>query len=375
MSMHSPTPRLTRRDGLRLAAAGTAGLAAAGLASVAPAMAAGPAERSGPTEHPGPWPEPGVGLTPGGIAHVAVTATTLWVDPRTNRPGIDDPSLTNPVDLDAWNANMPDTESRQWLTGMLESQAVLGSEVIVDEVDGEWAHVVVTAQGTPRDPRGYPGWVPTIHLVVDDRFAHHAACAPTATVTALTSTLTGTPWGRHPDIDVSFDTILPVLGHAGPAVRVAVPGGGHAFLPAEDVVVREHEEQPPLPTVEDIVATGERFLGLRYLWAGVSAYGYDCSGYTYTLFHHHGISIDRDAGDQKNHSGLEPVEREDLQRGDLVFFATEPGADSIRHVALYLGDDMIMQSPNAARSVEIMSLTEYDTDGEYAGARRVQLAG
>ena len=58
-----------------------------------------------------------------------------------------------------------------------------------------------------------------------------------------------------------------------------------------------------------------------------------------------------------------------------MFFATEPGGTSIRHVALHLGDDLIMQAPNAARSVEIMSLTEYDPTGEYAGARRVHLAG
>lgn len=370
MTSHPSLPRLTRRDSLRLAATGTAGLAVAGLAGLAPAALAG-----APVGRPEASPTAGVGLEPGAVAHVAITATTLWVDPATNRPGIDDPSLTNPVDLDAWNANMQDTESRRWLTGMLESQAVLGSEVIVDEIDGDWAHVVVTAQGTPRDPRGYPGWVPTVHLVADGGFARRAASGPTATVTALTSTLTGTPSGNHPGIDVSFDTILPVLGRTGKAVRVAVPGGRPAYLPMEDVVVREQGEQPPQPTAEDIIATGERFLGLRYLWAGVSAYGFDCSGYTYTLFHHHGITIDRDAGDQMNHSGLEPVERDDLQRGDLVFFASEPGGDSIRHVALYLGDDLIMQAPNAERSVEIMSLSEYDPIGEYAGARRAPLAG
>ena len=233
------------------------------------------------------------------------------------------------------------------------------------------SHVVVTAQSTPRDPRGYPGWVPVSHLVVDEGFARRAETSQTATVTALTSTLTGTPSGNHPGIDVSFDTILPVLGRTAKAVKVAVPGGRPAYLPADDVVVRAQGEQPPAPTVEDVIATGERFLGLRYLWAGVSAWGFDCSGYTYTLFHHQGISIARDAGDQMNHSGLAEVAREDLRRGDLVFFATEPGGDSIRHVALYLGDDLIMQAPNAARSVEIMSLTEYDPTGEYAGARRV----
>jgi cell wall-associated NlpC family hydrolase len=354
------TPALTRRDGLRLAATGTAGLAVASLAVLGPASAA-----------PAPRPASGPDLAPGDRAHVAVSATTLWVEPRTARPGIDDPSLSNPVDLDAWNANMEDTETRRWLTGELESQAVLGSEVIVDEIDGDWAHVLVTAQPTPRDPRGYPGWVPLAQLVADPDFARRAETAPTATVTALTSTLTGTPSGNHPGIDVSFDTVLPVVGRSGKAVKVAVPGARAAYLPAADVVVRGRGEQPPRPTVEDVIATGERFLGLRYLWAGVSAWGFDCSGYTYTLFRHHGITIARDAGDQMNDSGLAEVAREDLRRGDLVFFATEPGGDSIRHVALYLGDDMIMQAPNAERSVEIMSLTEYDTDGEYAGARRV----
>lgn len=357
--------RFTRRAALRWAAAGGLGVATAAGAGAATAAGRRP-------DHA--WPS-GSAPFPGAVAHVAVTATTLWVDPATNRPGIDDPAIGAPVDLDAWNANMQDTETRVWLTGKLESQAVLGSEVIVDAIDGEWAKIVVTAQPTPRDARGYPGWVPTSHLVVDPAFARLADTAPTATVTALTSTLTGTPSGNHPGIPVSFDTVLPVLGRTGRSVRVAVPGGRSAYLAKGDVVVREHGQQPPLPTVEDIIATGERFLGLRYLWAGVSAYGFDCSGYTYTLFHHHGITIHRDASAQMNHSGLEVVEREDLQRGDLVFFATRPGGTSIRHVALYLGDELIMQAPNASRSVEVMSLTEYDPIGEYAGARRVGLAG
>ncbi|MFC0675908.1 C40 family peptidase, partial [Brachybacterium hainanense] len=343
----------------------------AGPALAAPGSGAAAADGTAPEG----GPVPGEGLAPGVHAHVAVTAATLWVEPRSARSGIDDPSLANPVDLDAWNANMQDTEVRRWLTGELETQAVLGSPVIVDEVDGDWARVVVTAQPTPRDPRGYPGWVPVRQLVVDPLFAQAAASAPTATVTALTSILSRTPSGSRPLIPVSFDTVLPVLGRTGGSVRVAVPGGGAAHLPKADAIVRGHDEQPPRPTAEDVIATGERFLGLRYLWAGVSAYGFDCSGYTYTLLRHHGITIHRDAGAQMRDSGLEEVAREDLRRGDLVFFATEPGGDSIRHVAVYLGGDLIMQAPNAARSVEVMSLTEYDPDGEYAGARRLPLAG
>lgn len=361
LSQHSST--LSRRTAVRLAATGAVGLAGAsliGVGSASAAPAAAPAFRScGRTPRPGD------------TAHVTVTATTVWVEPRTNRPGIDDPAVSTPVDLDAWNANMQDTETRRWLTGKLETQAVLGSEVIVDEVDGDWAKIVVTAQPTPRDERGYPGWVPLAHLVVDRDFARLAKRASRATVTALTSPLE--LCGHDAVISVSFDTILPVTRMRRRNIEVAVPGAGRGLIGRDQVVVRAREEAGPPPTVEAIIATGERFLGLRYLWGGVSAYGFDCSGFTYTLLHHAGVTMARDAGPQMNASGFDPVEREDLQRGDLVFFLTKPGATSIRHVAVYLGDDLILQAPNAARSVEIMSLTEYDTAGDYAGARRIPI--
>lgn len=358
-SAMSRTP-FTRRAGLALAATGAVGGATALLGGAA-----------SPTAHAAPAPQRGSVPQAGDTAFIRVSAATAWVEPRRARADVDGPSLTVPVDLDAWNENMPDTDTRVWLTGELETQAVLGSRVIVDEIDGQWAKVVVTHQPTPRDPRGYPGWVPLAQLVVDPEFEHLAQSAPTATVIAKRSRLSRTPSGAQPGLPVSFDTVLPVVGRTGKSVKVAVPGARAQHLPAADVVVRAPGESAPTPSIEDVIATGERFLGLRYLWAGVSSWGFDCSGYTFTLFHHHGVTIPRDAGPQLNDSGLPKVEREDLRRGDLVFFSSEPGSESIRHVAMYVGEDRIMQSPNASRSVEVMSLTEYDTDGEYAGAVRV----
>lgn len=359
MSTTEPTSQFTRRTSLALAATGAVGGAAAMLGgSTAPAAHADPAPAA-------------VTPRPGDTAFVRVSAATAWVEPRHARADVDGPSLTVPVDLDRWNENMLDTDTRVWLTGELETQAVLGSRVIVDEIDGDWAKVVVTHQPSPRDPRGYPGWMPLAQLVVDPKFAYAVETAPTATVVAKRSRLSRTPSGSQPGIPVSFDTVLPVVGGTGKSVKVAVPGAPAQHLPTSDVVVRAPGEAAPTPSIEDVIATGERFLGLRYLWAGVSSWGFDCSGYTFTLFHHHGITIPRDAGPQLNDSGLPKIDRADLRRGDLVFFSSEPGSESIRHVAMYVGNDQIMQSPNASRSVEIMSLTEYDTDGEYAGAVRV----
>ncbi|GAB49266.1 C40 family peptidase [Mobilicoccus pelagius] len=351
-------------------------LTAAGGAALAVGLDGGTAAAA-PTgrhagHHPGRRPaRGGAGVVPGATAFVQVSVATAWSAPRLTRP-LDRPSSTNPVDLDAWNAAMPETTDRSWLSeGKLETQAMFGRRVLVDEIDGEWAEVVVVDQPTPRDPRGYPGWIPVRQLVADPRFAALTSTMSTATVTARRTRLHGTPLGGHRGLPVSFDTILPVLGAGRHLVRVAVPGGGAAYVRRRDVVLRAPGEQPPTPTVEDVVATGMRFVGLRYLWAGVSAWGFDCSGFTSTIFHHHGITLPRDSGPQLNASGFPKVDRADLRRGDLVFFANKPGGTRIRHVAMYLGDDMILQSPNSARSVEVMSLTEYDTKGEYAGAVRV----
>lgn len=334
--------------------------------------------RSTPTAHTG-TPEPGTRddraqgavPSPGDVAFVQVAVATVWVRPGLDRPGVDDPSLSVPVELDAWNSAMDEAETLRWLTGHLETQALLGARVIVDEIDGRWARIVVTDQPSPRDARGYPGWVPLAHLVTDPGFEQAAASSPTATVTASRSRLSEDAEGTSPGIEVSFETVLPVLGRTGTAVEVAVPGSGSQFLPEADVVVREVGESVPTPTVEDVIATAERFLGLRYLWSGMSAWGYDCSGYTHMMYRHHGITLPRDAGPQMTDSGLRRVQREDLRRGDLVFFSEGPGSSEIRHVAFYLGEDRIMHAPNAPRVIAAESLSGYDVKGEYAGAVRV----
>lgn len=360
---------MTRSDISRRALLTGAAGAALGAGVAGPAEAA--SSRVGGHRVRRPLPG-GTGVVPGATAFVQVSVATAWSEPRLARP-LDGPSLSNPVDLDAWNAAMPDTATRSWLSegSKLETQAMFGRRVVVDGLDGDWAKVLVTDQPTPRDARGYPGWVPVRQLVADDAFAQLTRTMSTAVVTARRARLYGTPLGGWHGLPVSFDTELPVLGASHGIVRVAIPGGGAAYVRRRDVALRAPGERPAAPSVEDVIRTGLRFLGLRYLWAGVSAWGFDCSGFTSTIFHHHGITLPRDSGPQLNASGFPKIERSDLRRGDLVFFANKPGGTRIRHVAVYLGEDLILQSPNSARSVEVMSLTEYDTKGEYAGAVRV----
>ena len=302
----------------------------------------------------------------GDRAFVDVTATTLWVEPDTAR-GLDAPSLGNPVDLDQWNENMEDTETRGWLTGKLESQAVLGSEVEVTEVSGDWAHIVVPEQSTPRDERGYPGWVPVEQLVENEDFAQQVEDLPSAQVTANRTSLTDGPAGEELQ-EISFNTELPVLGTTAEALQVALPDDSAAWLDSADADVYAPGEEPAPPTGQDLVETGEGFLDLRYLWAGVSAYGYDCSGFTYSIHRAHGIDIPRDAADQAAEG--EDVEVSDLQAGDLLFFADPGGEGHVHHVGMYIGDGEMIHAPNESTSVSVVDWDEWDADDEFSGAKR-----
>lgn len=312
--------------------------------------------------------DPAGGFEPGDHAFVDVTAATMWTEPGLDRP-IDAPALSNPVDLDRWNRNLADTEQRRWLTGKLETQALLGSEVEVTDVDGEWARVVVEGQDTPRDDRGYPGWVPTDQLADNDRFAALTDTRPWAQVTDDRAWLSVTPTGAQQQSEVSFNTRLPVLAETPQAVRVALPDGSAAWLDEDAVDVYGQDEQPATPTGEDLVATAKKFQGLRYLWAGMSSYGFDCSGFTYNVHRAHGVSIPRDASAQSQVG--EDVAVEDLQPGDLLFFADPGGGGSVHHVGMYAGDGRMIHAPNASESVSVVDWQQWDEDDEFAGAKRM----
>lgn len=299
------------------------------------------------------------------IAFVDVAVATLWSEPNRLRE-LDGPSATNPVDLRKWTAHM-DLADKLWLVDHLETQALFGQKVKILEERGEWVKVVVDGQPTPRHPDGYPGWMPKVQLVQSSQFESYAR-GPFIIVKRPTARLYATKGTVSPFMELSFATYLPVIKQEPGWVQVATPSDGDKWLQIEDIAVYTALTAIAKPKPDELVATAKMFLQLPYLWAGVSGFGFDCSGFTHAIYRSYGITIPRDASAQA--LGGTPVERSDLRPGDLLFFAHQNGKGRVHHVAMYIGNGEFIHSPKSERSVEILPITHPNYASEYAGARR-----
>jgi cell wall-associated NlpC family hydrolase len=301
------------------------------------------------------------------VGYVDVAAATLWTDPGIDRP-IDAAATGNPVDLRAWTDDLT-LDQRRWLVGNLETQALYGTKVTILEREGNWLHVAVDGQPTPRNELGYPGWVPAVQISTDSDFGRYAG-RPFALVTATTTGLYADGGLRHELFDVSLDTRLPVLARNAHAIRVAKPDGGAAWLSNKAAHVYASTADIPKPTGADLVATAKRFAGLPYVWAGTSAWGFDCSGFTHTVYDEHGITIPRDADAQ--YAAGTPVAADAMQPGDLIFYAYASGF--VHHVGMYIGDGYEIDAPNntstEVSTVEIVKVSEHRYADQYVGSRR-----
>ncbi len=113
-------------------------------------------------------------------------------------------------------------------------------------------------------------------------------------------------------------------------------------------------------------------LGKPYRWGGSSPRtGFDCSGLVYYAYKDLvKIHIPRTANEMYHLRDARPVDRDELQSGDLVFFRTR-GRGTADHVGVYVGNGKFIQSPRTGRDIQITSLSEDYWVRHYVGARRV----
>jgi len=157
------------------------------------------------------------------------------------------------------------------------------------------------------------------------------------------------------------------LAGTGETVLKAEPGATIGRPPAEP-----RKKQPETPRggqdMGQIAArTAERFVGIPYRWGGNTVVdGMDCSGFARAVYNLCGVNIPRTSREQFKVG--DPVGRDDLKDGDLVFFGTSE--ENINHVGIYVGDGKFVHAPRRGDDIRVSSLDESYFARKFMGGRR-----
>ena len=111
-----------------------------------------------------------------------------------------------------------------------------------------------------------------------------------------------------------------------------------------------------------VVGIAMQYLGTPYVYGGASPSGFDCSGFVMYVFAQIGVSLPHNAAAQYGYGT--PVDRSQLQPGDLVFF------NGLGHNGIYIGGGNFIHSPHTGDVVKISSLSGWYAS-TWVGARRL----
>jgi cell wall-associated NlpC family hydrolase len=128
--------------------------------------------------------------------------------------------------------------------------------------------------------------------------------------------------------------------------------------------------ETPAPTISappakygGVVGIAMQYLGIPYLYGGSSpSTGFDCSGFIMYVYAQVGVSLPHNAAAQYGYGT--PVDRSQLQPGDLVFF------NGLGHNGIYIGGNQMIHSPHTGDVVKISALTGWYAS-TWVGARRL----
>ena len=244
------------------------------------------------------------------------------------------------------------------------SQSRMGTLVQVLETSGYWVKV--------RTPEPYEGWINELALAptealpaarqeekreyspklkpFDDKQAKAWLASPRYICTAEYTTVFSEASENSGRLcDLLMSDILGAGKQAAPKgwTAIRLPDGREGFVKSASLepfkAWAEVHQRSGEDLAEDIIALAKRFLGMPYLWGGMSVGHFDCSGLTGFCYFMNGILLPRDASQQVKCGVDVPIE--EMRAGDLVFF----GDSRVSHVALCIGPKRIIHSSQVVR--------------------------
>lgn len=175
---------------------------------------------------------------------------------------------------------------------------------------GETARVLDIAEGwawVKSDIDGYVGYVPQEALAPPEAAPTHIVAVP------RTFLYRGADLRFPQAFALSMGSRLHVVGEA------ETRGTRYFLLDGGLAVFANHCAPIGSPIAGDYVSIAARFLETPYLWGGRSGFGIDCSGLVQLSMQMAGRRVLRDTDMQAETIG-QPIGRDELARGDLVFW-------------------------------------------------------
>ena len=168
----------------------------------------------------------------------------------------------------------------------------------------------------------------------------------------------------------TYGTIVDIIGIEGLWYKVKY-NGADAYLISDYVKVVDASEASRYAAErtkgQRVVDIAKQYIGTPYRYGGMSPVGFDCSGFTKYCYSQLGVNLNRTAASQTSNGVY--VSKENLIPGDLVFFVTN--GYNISHAGIYVGNGMMIHSPQPGRSVEIITINSGYYANTYSTARRI----
>ena len=202
------------------------------------------------------------------------------------------------------------------------TQLLFGEVCEVVERRSSWTRIRSTIDGQV-------GWVSSkmVTTVTEEQAKHHQHLETMGVVATPMAVVTGIDSGKR--LMLTLGTRLPHYSDG----TFEVLGEKYTIDPT--CVYRIGSQQV---TGEDLVRVAQSLKNVSYLWGGKNMMGYDCSGFTQTVYSAFGIYLLRNAREQVT-QGQVVKSLAESQPGDLVFFDhadRDPNATRITHVGMLI---------------------------------------
>ena len=159
-------------------------------------------------------------------------------------------------------------------------------------------------------------------------------------------------------------------GEDDPALALAQASRAEAevqevFLPEVDRAGWEQQFSASLGGASgkaaDVIAEARKYLGTPYKWGGTGPLGFDCSGLLKFVYGKFGVSLPRVSYQQA--AAGKRVGATAAQAGDLWSIDNSDRNNGADHIALYVGNNQILEAARAGTNVRVRTLSAKELSG------------